>query len=130
MLAVVQWPPAGQIFEKWHLEKARAEKPCKTPPPEFQTEPYGASYGRKPFGGGQAGSGAHFPTKCAENLVFYTLSEPPGDLKTLATLAILAILVWKWCKTGCSDPEVSAPEARMTVVQPTPSNQHRPPKGG
>ena len=29
----------------------RAEKPCKTPPPEFQMVPYGASYGPKPFWG-------------------------------------------------------------------------------
>ena len=29
-------------------QKMRAEKPCRTPVSEFQTEPYGASYGRKP----------------------------------------------------------------------------------
>ena len=27
----------------------RAEKPCRTPPPELKTEPYGASYGPKPY---------------------------------------------------------------------------------
>ena len=32
-------------------KKMRAEKPCRTPPPEFQKEPYGASYGQKPFWG-------------------------------------------------------------------------------
>ena len=31
------------------LQKMRAEKPCRTPPSEFQTEPYGANYGPKPF---------------------------------------------------------------------------------
>ena len=39
--------------KKWSLEaktkKMRAEKPCRTPPPEFQMEPYGQSYGPKPF---------------------------------------------------------------------------------
>ena len=30
-------------------KKMRAEKPCRTPPPEFQMEPYGQSYGPKPF---------------------------------------------------------------------------------
>ena len=29
--------------------KLRAEKPCRTPVSEFQTEPYSESYGRKPF---------------------------------------------------------------------------------
>ena len=32
-------------------QKMRAEKPCRTPPSEFQTEPYSASYGPKPFWG-------------------------------------------------------------------------------
>ena len=30
-------------------QKMRAEKTCRTPVSEFQTEPYGASYGQKPF---------------------------------------------------------------------------------
>ena len=30
-------------------QKMRAEKPCRTPASEFQTEPYGASYGQKTF---------------------------------------------------------------------------------
>ena len=30
--------------------KMRAEKPCRTPVSEFQTEPYSESYGQKPFG--------------------------------------------------------------------------------
>ena len=30
-------------------QKMRAEKPCRTPVSEFQTEPYSASYGQKPF---------------------------------------------------------------------------------
>ena len=30
-------------------QKMRAEKPCRTPASEFQTEPYSASYGQKPF---------------------------------------------------------------------------------
>ena len=32
-------------------QKMRAEKPCRTPPSKNQTEPYSASYGRKPFWG-------------------------------------------------------------------------------
>ena len=31
------------------IQKMRAEKPYRTPPSELQTEPYGASYGQKPF---------------------------------------------------------------------------------
>ena len=50
MLAVVQWPPAGQIFEKCALEKTRADHTVKTAPPELKMEPYGASYGQKRFG--------------------------------------------------------------------------------
>ena len=30
-------------------KKMRAEKPCRTPPPEFQMEPYGQNCGPKPF---------------------------------------------------------------------------------
>ena len=30
-------------------QKMRAEKPCRTPSSELQTEPYGPSYGQKPF---------------------------------------------------------------------------------
>ena len=30
-------------------QKMRAEKPCRTPVSEFQTEPYSASYGQQPF---------------------------------------------------------------------------------
>ena len=30
-------------------QKMRAEKPCRTPVSEFQTEPYSASYGQIPF---------------------------------------------------------------------------------
>ena len=30
-------------------QKMRAEKPCRTLVSEFQTEPYSASYGQKPF---------------------------------------------------------------------------------
>ena len=30
-------------------QKKRAEKPCRTPPSELQTEPYSASYDQKPF---------------------------------------------------------------------------------
>ena len=33
-------------------QKMRAEKPCRTPASELQTEPYGASYGQKPFWAG------------------------------------------------------------------------------
>ena len=47
LLAVVQWPPAGQIFLKWHLEKTRADHMVKTAPPELKTEPYGTSYDQK-----------------------------------------------------------------------------------
>ena len=36
-------------------KKMRTEKPCRTPPPEFQMEPYGASYGQKPFWGKNGG---------------------------------------------------------------------------
>ena len=41
-------------------KKMRAEKPCKTPPPEFQMVPYGASYGQKPFWASQAPFWGHF----------------------------------------------------------------------
>ena len=46
------WAPGSQIWP-WgpKTKKMRAEKPCKTPPPEFQTEAYVASYGQKPFWG-------------------------------------------------------------------------------
>ena len=67
MLAVVQWPPAGQIFGKWTLEKTRAEKPCKTPPPELKTEPYGASYDQKPSECGPQNGGVTRPA--SENCV-------------------------------------------------------------
>merc|ERR1711908_270670 len=30
-------------------KQIRAEKTCRTPPPEFEMEPYGSSYGPKPF---------------------------------------------------------------------------------
>ena len=33
-------------------QKMRAEIPCRTPPSKNQTEPYGASYGLKPFWAG------------------------------------------------------------------------------
>ena len=39
-------PPPGM-----KKQKMRAEKPCRTPPSKNQTEPYSASYGRKPFWG-------------------------------------------------------------------------------
>ena len=32
-----------------NIQKMRAEKPCRTPPSEFQKEPYGVSYSPKPF---------------------------------------------------------------------------------
>ena len=32
-------------------------------------------------------------------------------------------MVRKWCATGNSDPRFSAPEARITAVKQTPSNQ-------
>ena len=32
-------------------QKMRAEKPCRTPSSDLKMEPYGASYGHKPFGG-------------------------------------------------------------------------------
>ena len=63
-------------FGAW--EKTRADHTVKTPPPELKTEPYGMSYGQKPFGGGQATSGSHFPRKRVKNRVFYTIWEPPG----------------------------------------------------
>ena len=37
-------PPPGM-----KKQKMRAEKPCRTPPSELQTEPYGASCGQKAF---------------------------------------------------------------------------------
>ena len=37
-------PPPGM-----KNQKMRAEKPCRSPVSEFQTEPYSASYGQKPF---------------------------------------------------------------------------------
>ena len=43
----LQNPPLGM-----KKQKMRAEKPCRTPPSKNQTEPYSASYGRKPFWGG------------------------------------------------------------------------------
>ena len=42
----LQHPPPGM-----KKQKMRAEKPCRTPPSKNQTEPYSASYGRKPFWG-------------------------------------------------------------------------------
>ena len=42
----LQNPPPGM-----KKQKMRAEKPCRTPPSKNQTEPYSASYGRKPFWG-------------------------------------------------------------------------------
>ena len=40
----LQNPPPGM-----KKQKMRAEKPCRTPPSELQTEPYSASYDQKPF---------------------------------------------------------------------------------
>ena len=49
--------PGDQIldpgFQKWppwlKISKSRTEKPCRIQWSEFQTEPYVASYGRKPY---------------------------------------------------------------------------------
>ena len=49
--------PGVQQIRSWvqnlslcmNKHKMRAEKPCRTPVSEFQTEPYSASYGQKPF---------------------------------------------------------------------------------
>ena len=44
------WDSGSQkMFPGPKTKKMRAEKPCRTPPPEFEMEPYGASYGPKPF---------------------------------------------------------------------------------
>ena len=48
--------------------------------------------------------------------MFYTLSEPPGDLKTMNTTKTI---YRKWCTAGSSDPGFSAPEARMTAARHT-----------
>ena len=44
-------PGLQNPFRGVKKEKMRAEKPSRTPPSEFQTEPYSASYGHKPFWG-------------------------------------------------------------------------------
>ena len=72
--------------------------------------------------GGKSNSGPHFPRKCVKILQFYTVWEPPGFLKRIVRIKRIKRMKAKWYTTGSSDPRFSAPEARMTVVKPTPSN--------
>ena len=43
------WSWAQKLPLGMKKQKMRAEKPCRTPVSEFQTEPYSESYGQKPF---------------------------------------------------------------------------------
>ena len=102
-------------------KKMRAEKPCKTPPPEFQMVPYGASYGQKPFWASQAPFWGHFSEqmvpKCRKGHQKSASRNSPGiPVQTRLFPA-------KWCQGVRGRPiHPHAPGVRMTVVTQTPSN--------
>ena len=74
----LQCRPPGPKTKKMH-----AEKPCRTPPPEFQMVPYGASYGQKPFGAGHANSGTRYVLRGTLYVLRGTLYVLRGTLYVL-----------------------------------------------
>ena len=88
-------------------QKMRAEKPCRTPPSKNQTEPYSASYGRKPFWRVPLkirvyarGPGAAKATSGRKKLILYGKNQEICNisinfLKTVGFLRVRSIL---YCK--------------------------------
>ena len=101
-------------------KKMRAEKPCKTPPPEFQMVPYGASYGQKPFWASQAPFWGHFSEqmvpKCRKGHQKSASRNSPGCSRLFPAFPVM------WCQGVRGRPiHPHAPGVRMTVVTQTPS---------
>ena len=99
--------------------KMRTEEPCRTPPPEFQMEPYGASYGQNTFWGKPSQvrptQASSWEGQCSQTLVFYSFREPFGILPARPVRPA------KWCQQVLLRASLPrAPGARMTVVNQLP----------